>query len=123
MAPVRPRQEINPPPPGEKVKNPTRVRASGPAGFSGAAVTPVLLYFLPVPAPHRFAWRFNDLSCISPPRRPVNRLFFFLQTFSSQAPPERNNPPGFPTAPIVFSLFFIVPAPTAFLKLAQRLAL
>src|ERR1041385_6265002 len=44
-------------------------------------VTPCSLYFSPVRVPRQFARRFNDLSCISTPRRPLIRLFFFSDFF------------------------------------------
>jgi|ERR1051325_4011442 hypothetical protein len=86
-------------------------------------VTPVLLYFSPVRVPRQFARRFNDLSCISTPRRPVIRLFFFSDFFL----PGRKHSRGFSdgcrcSAALFFSLFSIVLAPAEFLKLAQSLA-
>jgi hypothetical protein len=85
---------------------------------------PVLLYFSPVRVPRQFARRFNDLSCISTPRRPVIRLFFFSDFF---LPGRQATRPDYPTVPLLralfFSLFSIVLAPADFLKPAQSLAL
>jgi hypothetical protein len=82
-------------------------------------VIPVLLYFSPVRVPRQFAWRFNDLSCISAPRRPVIRLFFF-RIFSSR---DASTRPDFPTVLLLRALFSIVLALADFLEPAQSFAL
>jgi|ERR1041384_6272188 hypothetical protein len=87
-------------------------------------VTPVLLYFSPVPVPRQFAWRFNDLSCISTPRRPVIRLFFFFGFFLPRGQAlARIFRRSRCSAHCFFSLFSIVLARADFLKPAQSLAL